>query len=79
MLPEKSITFKQALIGLAQIRRQRRISKSRALKLAPYEEDILMLRKVGASEREIQVWLEKEQHVKVHQTTVHRFLKQNRR
>ncbi|MGH8651953.1 MAG: hypothetical protein ACREYE_07105 [Gammaproteobacteria bacterium] len=56
------------------VARQRRQAPGRR-KLDRYRQEITALRKQGASERDIVVWLRIRKRTKVHASTVHRYLK----
>ncbi len=56
------------------VARQRRRAPGRR-KLDRYRQEIEALRKQGASERDIVVWLRVQKRTKVHASTVHRYLK----
>lgn len=69
----------QAKLDIGEVKRLRALAKAKPLipgmlKLDPYRQEILILRKNGASQLDIKYWLVASKSVVVSQPTIHRYL-----
>ena len=77
---ESIMTPEDARRAISEVRESRRLAAKRRRppgikKLQRYEQEIAALRQEGASQNDIVVWLRREHKLRVHQSTVHRFLR----
>jgi hypothetical protein len=73
MSPEHAQQALQTVRAARAVAAKRRASPG-VRKIQRYQQEITTLRQAGASQNDIKVWLRREKRVRVHQTTVHRFL-----
>lgn len=69
----------QAVLDIEEVKRLRRLAKAKPLipggrKLDIYRQEIVTLRKIGASQMDIKYWLLAKKGVSISQPTLHRYL-----